>query len=103
MFLTFLTTFDFNSLLISLILSLLSQFLSCLSLSLEVESHNPVPYLLYEPKQFRWMHMNQSDSDNTRQILFKVNYRFKLNGELIPVKSGVGGSFSVKLMFRKII
>jgi hypothetical protein len=46
--------------------------------------------------------MNQSDSDNTRQILFKVNYRFKLNGELIPVKSGVGGSFSVKLMFRKI-
>ena len=69
---------------------------------LEVESHNPVPYLLYEQKQFRWMHLNQSDSDNMRQILFKVFYRFKLNGELIPVKSGVGGSFSVKLMFRKI-
>jgi len=69
---------------------------------LEVESNTPVPYELYEPKQFRWMHLKQSDSDNMRQILFKFFYRFKLNGDLIPVKAGIGGSFSVKLMFRKI-
>ena len=69
---------------------------------LEVASHTPVPYVSYEPKQYRWMHLKQSDSDNMRQILFKVFYRFKLNGDLIPVKAGIGGSFSVKLMFRKI-
>jgi hypothetical protein len=69
---------------------------------LEVENHTPVPYVLYEPKQFRWMHLKQSDSDNMRQILFKVFYRYKLNGDLIPVKAGIGGSFSVKLMFKKI-
>jgi len=69
---------------------------------LEVASHTPVPYVSYEPKQYRWMHLKQSDSDNMRHILFKVFYRFKLNGDLIPVKSNIGGSFSVKLMFRKI-
>ena len=69
---------------------------------LEVTSHTPVPYILYQPNEFRWMHLKQSDSDNMRQILFKVFYRFKLNGDLIAVKAGIGGSFSVKLMFRKI-
>jgi len=69
---------------------------------LEVTSHTPVPYILYQPSEFRWMHLKQSDSDNMRQISFKVFYRFKLNGDLIPVKAGIGGSFSVKLMFRKI-
>ena len=69
---------------------------------LEVASHTPVPYILYQPNEIRWMHLKQSDSDNIRHILFKVFNRFKLNGDLIPVKSGIGGSISVKLMFKKV-
>jgi hypothetical protein len=69
---------------------------------LEVKSNKPIPIVIYEPKQYRWMTLRQSDSDNLRQIIFKIFYRFKLNGDLIAVKAGVGGSFSCKLMFRKI-
>jgi hypothetical protein len=56
---------------------------------------------MYEPKQYRFMSMKQSDA-GLRQIIFKIYYRFKNNGELIQVKAGLGGSFSLKLMFRKI-
>ena len=44
---------------------------------LEVESHTPVPYVLYEPKQFRWMHLKQSDSDNLRK--FNLSFFTDLN------------------------
>ena len=56
---------------------------------------------MYEPKQYRFMSMKQSDS-GLREIIFKIYYRFKNNGDLIQVKSNIGGSFSLKLMFRKI-
>ena len=45
--------------------------------------------------------MKQTDSGLT-SIIFKVYYRFKNDGSLIQTKSNLGGSFSLKLMFRKI-
>ena len=56
---------------------------------------------MYEPKHYRFMSMKQTDSGLTN-IMFKIYYRFKNNGSLIPVKANLGGSFSLKLMFRKI-
>jgi len=68
---------------------------------LEISTNSPVPVIVYEPKQYRFMSMKQSDS-GLREIIFKIYYRFKNNGDLIQVKSNIGGSFSLKLMFRKI-
>ena len=68
---------------------------------LEISTNSPLPVIMYEPKQYRFMSMKQSDA-GLRQIIFKIYYRFKNNGELIQVKAGLGGSFSLKLMFRKI-
>lgn len=68
---------------------------------LEIATNSPVPVLIYEPKQYRFMHMKQSDS-GLRQIIFKVYYRFKNTGDLIQVKCGIGASLNLKLMFRKI-
>jgi hypothetical protein len=45
--------------------------------------------------------MKQTDSGLT-SIIFKVYYRLKNNGSLIQVEANLGGSFSLKLMFRKI-
>jgi hypothetical protein len=47
------------------------------------------------------MSMKQTDSGLTN-IIFKVYYRFKNDGSLIQIKTNLGGSFSLKLMFRKI-
>jgi len=68
---------------------------------LEISTNSPLPVIMYEPKQYRFMSMKQSDA-GLRQIIFKIYYRFKNNGDLIQVKSNIGGSFSLKLMFRKI-
>jgi len=68
---------------------------------LEISTNSPVPVIMYEPKQYRFMSMKQSDA-GLRQILFEIYYRFKYDGSLIQVKAGLGGSFSLKLMFRKI-
>ena len=64
-------------------------------------TNSPVLVIMYEPKQYRFMSMKQSDA-GLRQIIFKIYYRFKNDGSLIQVKAGLGGSFSLKLMFRKI-
>jgi len=68
---------------------------------LEISTNSPVPSIIYEPKQYRFMHMKQTDSGLT-SIIFKIYYRFKNDGSLIQVKANLGGSFSLKLMFRKI-
>ena len=68
---------------------------------LEISTNSPVPAIIYEPKHYRFMSMKQTDS-GLRNIMFKIYYRFKNNGSLIPVKANLGGSFSLKLMFRKI-
>jgi hypothetical protein len=47
------------------------------------------------------MSMKQTDSGLTN-IIFKVYYRFTNDGSLIQVKTNLGGSLSLKLMFRKI-
>ena len=46
------------------------------------------------------MSMKQTDSGLTN-IIFKVYYRSN-DGSLIQVKANLGGSLSLKLMFRKI-
>ena len=68
---------------------------------LEISTNSPVPFITYEPKKYRFISMKQSDA-GLRQIIFKIYYRFKNDGSLIQVKAGLGGSFSLKLMFRKI-
>jgi hypothetical protein len=68
---------------------------------LEISTNNPVPSIIYEPQQYRWISMKQTDSGLTN-IIFKVYYRFKNDGSLIQVKTNLGGSFFLKLMFRKI-
>jgi len=68
---------------------------------LEISTNSPVPVITYEPNQYRFMSMKQSDA-GLRQIIFKIYYRFKNDGSLIQVKAGLGGSFSLKLMFRNI-
>jgi hypothetical protein len=68
---------------------------------LEISTNSPVPSIIYEPQQYRFMSMKQTDSGLTN-IIFKVYYRFKNDGSLIQVKTNLGGSFSLKLMFRKI-
>jgi hypothetical protein len=62
---------------------------------LEISTNSPVPSIIYEPKQYRFMHMKQTDSGLTNII-------FKNDGSLIQVKANLGGSLSLKLMFRKI-
>jgi hypothetical protein len=68
---------------------------------MEISTNSPVPSIIYEPKEYRFMSMKQTDSGLTN-IIFKVYYRFKNDGSLIQVKANLGGSFSLKLMFRKI-
>jgi hypothetical protein len=68
---------------------------------LEISTNSPVPRIIYEPNQYRFMSMNHTDSGLTN-IIFKIYYRFKNDGSLIQIKAGLGGSFSLKLMFRKI-
>jgi hypothetical protein len=68
---------------------------------LEISTNSPVPSIIYEPKEYRFMSMKQTDSGLTN-IIFKVYYRFKNDGSLIQVKTNLGGNLSLKLMFRKI-
>ena len=70
-------------------------------MKMEISINNPVPAIIYEPQQYRFMSMKQTDSGLTN-IIFKVYYRLKNDGSLIQVKTHLGGSFSLKLMFRKI-
>ena len=68
---------------------------------LEISTITPVPAIIYEPNHYRFVSMKQTDS-GLRNIMFKIYYRFKNNGSLIPVRANLGGSFSLKLMFRKL-
>jgi hypothetical protein len=68
---------------------------------MEISTNSPIPSIIYEPKEYRFMSMKQTDSGLTN-IIFKVYYRFKNDGSLIQVKTNLGGSLSLKLMFRKI-
>jgi hypothetical protein len=68
---------------------------------MEISTNSPVPFIIYEPKEYRFMSMKQTDSGLTN-IIFKVYYRFKNDDSLIQVKANLGGSLILKLMFRKI-
>ena len=68
---------------------------------MEISTNSPIPSIIYEPKEYRFMSLKQTDSGLTN-IIFKVYYRFKNYGSLIQVKTNLGGSLSLKLMFREI-
>jgi hypothetical protein len=68
---------------------------------MEISTNSLVPSIIYEPQEYRFMSMKQTDSGLTN-IIFKFYYRFKNDGSLIQVKANLCGSFSLKLMFRKI-
>ena len=56
--------------------------------------------VIYEPKQFRWIKL--LDMGELKHINFQVFYRLKSTGQLIPLKINSGGSFGLKLCFRKL-
>jgi len=68
---------------------------------LEISTNSPVPSIIYEPKEYRFMSMKQTDSGLTN-IIFKIYYRFKNDGSLVEIKAGLSASFSLKLIFKKI-
>ena len=56
--------------------------------------------VIYNPTEKRWLNMVQQTE--LSRISINVFYRSKLTGELIPIKLNSGGSFSMKLVFRKL-
>jgi hypothetical protein len=55
--------------------------------------------VIYNPSEKRWINLLQQQE--LKRISVNVYYRSKLNGELIPIKLNSGGSFSMKMVFRK--
>jgi hypothetical protein len=66
----------------------------------EFRSGTPKPGIIYEAQIIRWV--NMLDQNELRSIHLQVFYRLKMNGQLIPFKINSGGSFGMKLCFRKI-
>jgi len=56
--------------------------------------------VIYDPTNYRWI--NMLDMAELKHINFQVFYRLKINGALIPFKLNSGGSFGLKLCFRKL-
>jgi hypothetical protein len=67
----------------------------------DFKSGNPVPGIIYTPAYPRWINMRQQNA--LTHINIELFYRSKLDGSLVPVMINSGGSFSVKLCFRKIL
>ena len=57
------------------------------------------PGIIYDPKILRWI--NLRDMSELKNISFQVLFRLKIDGQLIPLKINSGGSFGLKLCFRK--
>lgn len=55
----------------------------------------------YDPNEKRYLSL--TNQDELKFINLAVFYRNKLNGLLIPLKLNSGGSFSIKLKFKRII
>lgn len=55
--------------------------------------------IIYNPSEKRWINLLQQQE--LKKISINVYYRSKLNGDLIPIKLNSGGSFSMKMVFRK--
>jgi hypothetical protein len=67
----------------------------------DFKSGTPIPGVIYEPSYPRWLNMrNQSELTN---INLEMYYRSKLDGSLIPIHINSGGTFSLKLVFRKLM
>lgn len=67
----------------------------------DFKAGNPIPGVIYEPNYPRWINMrNQSELSN---INLEIYYRSKLDGSLIPITISSGGTFSIKLVFRKLM
>jgi hypothetical protein len=57
------------------------------------------PGIIYEPSILRWLDL--LDLDELTRININCFYKLKYTGQLIPLKLNNGGSFSIKLAFRK--
>jgi len=67
----------------------------------DFKAGTPIPGVIYEPSYPRWINMrNQSELSN---INIELYYRSKLDGSLIPITISSGGTFSIKLVFRKLM
>ena len=55
--------------------------------------------IIYNPTEKRWINLLQTQE--LRRISVNVYYRSKLNGDLVPIQLNSGGSFSMKMVFRK--
>ncbi len=67
----------------------------------DFKAGTPIPGVIYEPSYPRWINMrNQSELSN---INIEMYYRSKLDGSLIPITISSGGTFSIKLVFRKLM
>ena len=67
----------------------------------EFRAGNFIPGLIYEPKNYRWV--NMIDQQELTKMNIQVYWRNKYNGLLLPLKINSGGSFSLKLCFRKLM
>jgi len=57
--------------------------------------------VIYNPLEKRWLNMVQQSA--LTKISLSVFYRSKLTGALIPIRLNSGGSFSMKMVFRKLM
>jgi len=57
--------------------------------------------VIYNPSEKRWL--NLVEQANLYEISISVFYRSKLTGELVPIKLNSGGTFSLKMIFRKLM
>ena len=57
--------------------------------------------VIYNPTEKRWL--NLVEQANLYEISISVFYRSKLTGQLIPITLGSGSTFSLKMVFRKLM
>jgi len=57
--------------------------------------------VIYNPTEKRWL--NLVEQANLYEISISVFYRSKLTGELVPITLNSGGTFSLKMVFRKLM
>ena len=65
----------------------------------DFKSGNYTGGIIYNPTEKRWINLLQQQE--LRKISINVYYRSKLNGDLVPIQLNSGGSFSMKMVFRK--
>ena len=66
----------------------------------DFKSGSYVNGIIYNPTEKRWINMNQRAE--LKRINIEVYWRNKLDNALVPLYLNSGGSFSMKIVFRKL-